>query len=171
MGLGSGAVKLYLELWQRGLFKNIHSVVEMGSQEIHLTKEHFEELIHSAGMNNYKEVDFQELVNWPGYPRVSSKPFYEMLGIEKYSCIDMNAYHEAILLDLNQPLEDKSLYGKFDLVTDHGTNEHVFNVAETYRTMHRLAKPDVYHALVDAAKESGDCHKQSYHFKIHPFFS
>jgi hypothetical protein len=26
-------------------------------------------------------------------------------------------------------------------VTDHGTTEHVFNIAETYRTMHRLCKP------------------------------
>ena len=32
MGLGIAAVKLNLELWQRGLFKNIKSVVDIGSQ-------------------------------------------------------------------------------------------------------------------------------------------
>ena len=33
-------------------------------------------------------------------------------------------------------------FGKYDLVTDHGSCEHIFNIAEAYRTMHRLCKVD-----------------------------
>ena len=38
MGLGTASIKLYLELYQRGVFKNSESVIEMGSQELHLKK-------------------------------------------------------------------------------------------------------------------------------------
>lgn len=140
MGLGPADIKLYLELWQRGIFKNIKSIIEMGSQEIHLKKEKFEELISIAGITGYEQERFKLLENWPGTPRLSAKPFYEMLGVEKYSCIDLNGKYGAISHDINLPLEDSMLYGQYDLVTDHGTNEHAFNIAETYRTMHRLCK-------------------------------
>lgn len=140
MGLGPGAVKLYLELWQRGLFENIDSVVDVGSQELHLEQSEFERLLREAGIPGIDPSDFPDIEKWPAQPRCSAKPFYNLLGVNQYSCIDMNAELGAIPLDLNEPLEDKSLYGKFDLVTDHGCNEHAFNVAEAYRTMHRLCR-------------------------------
>jgi len=140
MGLGSGAMKAYLELWQRGFFKEKKSIAEMGSQEIHLKKDYFENLLARAGLSNYKKENFRNLELYPGFPRVSAKAFYETLGIDSYTCVDVNGDHQAIKIDLNIPLEDRSLYGKFDIVTDHGTNEHVFNVAEAYRTLHRLCR-------------------------------
>lgn len=138
MGLGSAAVKLYLELWQRGFFKNIKSAIDIGSQELHLTKENFEELVRLSGILGYKEEKFRDLAHWPGYPRVSAKVFYEMLGIQNYASLDLNGDYGAIKHDLNFPLDDHSLYGRYDLVTDHGANEHAFNIAEAYRTLHRL---------------------------------
>lgn len=136
MGLGPSAVRLNLELFQRGLLKG--SVIEMGSQELHLKKSDFEELARMSGIDC--KGDFANLKNWPGYPRCPSKVFYEMLGIKRYSCIDLGGHHGAIPLDLNSPLQDHSLYGQYDLVTDYGNNEHVFNTIEAYRTMHRLCK-------------------------------
>lgn len=141
MGLGPAAVRLYLELWQRGVLANVRSVVEMGSQEMHLTKTQFEGLVRSAGVRTYDESAFADLVHWPGTPRCSARSFYGLLGADEYRCIDLNKVYGAIPHDLNAPFTDASLYERFDLVTDHGTNEHVFNVAETYRTMHRLCKP------------------------------
>jgi hypothetical protein len=112
----------------------------MGSQELHLKLVDFESLIRTAGISNYNGDNFTALKNWPGSPGCSSKPFYELLGIKKYSCIDMDTVHGAIPIDLNFPLMDTALYGQYDLVTDHGCCEHVFNIAEAYRTMHRLCK-------------------------------
>ena len=141
MGLGPSAVKLKLELWQRGYFKNIKSVAEIGSQEVHMQTSDFDQLVKSVGISNYQKDKFVNLANWPNHPRCPARNFYEMLGIEKYICVDINGDHGAIKLDLNYPLEDKSFYNQFDLVTDHGCNEHVFNVSEAYRTLHRLCKP------------------------------
>lgn len=141
MGLGIGAVKLYLDLWSQGVFKEVRNVCDIGAQELHLTLADFKELIHGADVHGYKEEDFEVLKNWPGTPRCSAQPFYKLLGIENYTCTDILEYHGAAKLDLNYPLTDKELYNKFDLVTDHGTNEHVFNTGEAYRTMHRLCRP------------------------------
>jgi SAM-dependent methyltransferase len=114
-------VKVYLDLWQRGLFSQVTSV-------------------RIAGVPGYRREDFPQLDNWPKHPRCSLKSFYQLLGAKRYACVDLNGQHGAISLDLNRPLEDTSLYGQFDLVTDHGCAEHVFNIAEAYRTMHRLCR-------------------------------
>ena len=98
-------------------------------------------MIKMAGLNNFQKDKFPNIDNWPNFPRCSAKSFYQFLGINEYVSIDMNKEHGSISLDFNLPLEDTSLYSQFDLVTDHGACEHAFNIAETYRTMHRLCKP------------------------------
>ena len=141
MGLGNAAIKLCLELWQRGYFEHINSVIEMGSQELHVTESTFRGLVESAGISHYDEKDFPNLNNWPGSPRCSAKAFYKLLGAQEYACIDMGGMHNAVPHDLNTPLGDESLAGRYDMVTDHCSNSHVFNVGESYRTIHRLCKP------------------------------
>jgi len=140
MGLGPAAVKMDLELFKRGFLKDRHSVIEMGSQGLHLNLADLQEFFNMAGINDYKKEKFSVLTHWPNSPECSSRVFYEALGITEYACIDLGQEHGAIPVDLNFPLEDKSLYGKYDVVTDHGTNEHVFNTPEAFRTMHRLCK-------------------------------
>ena len=84
MGLGPAAVKLYLELWQCNLLANVESVVDMESQELHLTKNTFKELADAAGVPGYDEESFSNLDKWPGQPRCSSRYFYELLGAKIY---------------------------------------------------------------------------------------
>ena len=47
--------------------------------------------------------------------------YYKSKGVTQYTCIDVNAENGALDLDLSVP---HSL-GKFDLVTDFGTSEHI----------------------------------------------
>lgn len=141
MGLGIAAVKLNLELWERGFFKNIKAVFEMGSQELHLKKVDFENLLKESCLNKDGRKEFPHLENWPNAPRCSAKALYELLGAQKYDSFDLNGEHGALTHDLNFPFEDTSFFEKYDLVTDYGCNEHVFNISETYKTMHKLCKP------------------------------
>ena len=140
MGLGIAAIKLNLELWQRGYLENLNSVIEMGSQELHIQLDALEKLVQVANVPDYRSEVFKNLADYPRGGRCPAKPFYKMLGIEHYSSIDIGGEFEAMPHDLNFPLEDSRLYDSFDLVTDYGTCEHVFNTAEAYRTMHRLLK-------------------------------
>ena len=118
MGLGIASVKLNLELFQRGLFKSVESAIDIGAQELHLKLKDFEELVEAAGITNYQKENFQNLENWPKRPRCQTKPFYEMLGVKKYSCVDLGEMYGAVPHDLNLPFEDKTHWGKYDLVTD-----------------------------------------------------
>ncbi|HCX20574.1 MAG TPA: hypothetical protein DHN29_01595 [Cytophagales bacterium] len=141
MGLGIAAVQNTLELWQQGFFQNTNKVVEMGSQELHLKATDFEEMVTMAGVTNYEKGVFPNLDNWPKQPRCSSKSLYSMLGIDEYYSFDINEELGSISHDYNLPFKDTSLYSQFDLVTDYGACEHAFNIAEAYRTMHRLCRP------------------------------
>ena len=142
MGLGIAAVQNTLELWQQGLLKNSNKVIEMGSQELHLKAADLEELATMAGVACYEKDKFLNLDNcYSPPPRCSSRPFYQMLGIEEYLSLDANEEHGARPHDFNLTFKDTSLYSQFDIVTDHGACEHAFNIAESYRTMHRLCKP------------------------------
>ena len=115
-------------------------MIEMGSQDLYLAKGDFDGLLQAAGGIGYDEKVFSNLANWPGRPRVPARHFYELLGAKNYRCIDIGKEYGAIPHDLNFPFTDSSLRSQFDLVTDFGTNEHVFNTVEAYKTMHWLCK-------------------------------
>ena len=55
MGLGIAAVQNTLELWQQGYFKSVKKVMEVGSQEIHLTEADFNELLTMPSLGNYEK--------------------------------------------------------------------------------------------------------------------
>jgi SAM-dependent methyltransferase len=71
--------------------------------------------------------------------RGDGEELYRSLGCSRYTNIDGNG-DGLIEADLNFPLELK-WPGEFDLVTDFGTSEHVFDFAQCWRTIHSLCKP------------------------------
>lgn len=69
----------------------------------------------------------------PFYP---SREFYVSLGCTRYEAIDGNG-RGTITFDLNRKWTRPD---QFDLVTDFGTGEHIFNQAQVWRTVHMLTK-------------------------------
>lgn len=49
--------------------------------------------------------------------------------------IDMNGTPAAFRIDLNEDFRD-GWTGNFDVVINHGTAEHIFNIGQVFRTMH-----------------------------------
>ena len=150
MALGIAAAQNTLELYDLGYLKNSKSIIEIGSQEIQMHKEDLKQLFDNAGLKSDLIDKYPNMNNWPIRPFCPSKYFYESLGIKEYQSIDINGDHGAIVHDLNKPFEDKSKFNKFDIVTDQGSCEHVFDIAECYRTMHNLAKPGGYIIIAQA---------------------
>jgi hypothetical protein len=75
--------------------------------------------------------------------RLASK-FYKELGCKRYESIDGNG-RGTFTYDLNIKWEQKGQrWAPFDLVTDFGTGEHIFNQAQVWRTLHVLTKPKGY---------------------------
>ena len=71
-------------------------------------------------------------------PHRLAKDWYSELGCGRYVSIDANGRGD-VTFDLNRKWGAKVT--QFDLVTDFGTGEHIFNQAELWRTIHRLTKP------------------------------
>ena len=69
-------------------------------------------------------------------PHRLAADWYAELGCGRYVSIDGNGKGTRTH-DLNLPLSLEP----FDLVTDFGTGEHIFDQAQVWRTLHGLAKP------------------------------
>lgn len=140
MGIDLSTASLLLELKYLEKLKDVKNVVEIGSQELHLKKDDLKDLYNQVGLDGKLLDNHSNLDNWPNEPREPAKKFYNDLGIKDYKAIDLTGEHDSIPLDLNKELTDKSLFNKFDLVTDFGSCEHVFNISECYRTIHNITK-------------------------------
>lgn len=82
-----------------------------------------------------------------------AKDWYQELGGGRYVSIDGNGKGD-FAIDLNQPMPSsmRVMTEWFDLVTDFGTGEHIFDQAQVWRTMHDLCKPGGYIAFDRPAK-------------------
>ncbi len=141
MGLGIAQVTGLLELYNLGYLKGKSNVLDIGSQELHLRKNDLKNLCNQTKMD-ISEIDkYPDIDMYPAKPRCSSKHLWKSLGIENYSSIDINEEHGSLKHDLNLPFEKKDYFNKFDIVTDVGSCEHVFNIPEAYKTVHKITKP------------------------------
>lgn len=81
-------------------------------------------------------------------PKFWSRPAHDLYedigGVGFYASLDGNG-GGTHMVDLNKPLGVQNgarrLLGQFDLVTDFGTTEHVFDFCQAWRTIHELGKP------------------------------
>jgi hypothetical protein len=74
----------------------------------------------------------------------STKAFYESRGCKRYLALDVNESMDAIVADLNHPVE---LGEQFDLVTNNGTGEHIFDQRMVFENAHNLSREWMIHML------------------------
>ncbi len=71
----------------------------------------------------------------------STADYYRALGFATYRTIDVNARYGSLVMDLNRDLAaDYGYRDTFDLVTNNGTGEHVFNQSAVFSNAHALCK-------------------------------
>jgi SAM-dependent methyltransferase len=114
MGVGPVALKLYDRLFSVAAMRAGQSMCELGSQ-------------------NMATAD-TTLAQ-------SARDYMTRLGFD-YTCIDIDGKFDAVIIDLNtQAWEQWSVGKQFDIVTNHGTSEHVFDQANCFRFIHAITKP------------------------------
>ena len=69
----------------------------------------------------------------------TTKEFYALMGFSHYVALDVNERMDAVVCDLNQPV-DFGAIGEHDLVVDNGTGEHLFDQFVVWSNHHRLTK-------------------------------
>ncbi len=123
MGIGPIALGVYKKIPQ--VWRSSKSIMELGAQDIFLT--------------DASSLDF--LFDMRGMPRSSvgmksSRCLMEHLGFD-YDCLDLNGENGAIVADLNTPLV---MSRQYDIVTNHGTTEHVFDQATCFSNIHNFTR-------------------------------
>lgn len=74
--------------------------------------------------------------------RDRAREYYRCLGAASYTAIDINDTYGSLVMDLNQDLGRAYQFtSQFELVTNSGTGEHVFDQGAIFRNMHALTRP------------------------------
>lgn len=118
---------------------DIRSVVELGNQTFTVTDKVMRQVAGYAGsrINSDALEAIQALAPMDRAGKVAD--YYKALGFDEYVAIDVNEKFGSIKMDLNENLKEFYGYEKqFDLVTNNGTGEHIFDQAMVFKNMHQL---------------------------------
>ncbi|HUJ01252.1 MAG TPA: methyltransferase domain-containing protein [Usitatibacter sp.] len=120
-------------------------ICELGDQTIQVSKEAAESLHAFAARNRIpeSEAEFtqlrQRLDERVGGP-MHVRDVFAAAGYD-YVSIDVNEEGGARFVDLNYWPNEAQALGRFDVVTNFGTTEHVANQASAFATVHHLLRP------------------------------
>lgn len=116
--------------------REINSLLMIGRQNINTTWEIFVPIMETFGWK-YDKTLFNQI---NGSNPIDTYKFFKMFGVKEVHAIDYNEFDGAdILLDLNADLPEE-LKGKYDMVLNGGTLEHVFDVAKAMKNISDIVK-------------------------------
>src|SRR5262245_18880111 len=140
MGLGPPILALYRQLKGLGVFDDVKNVIELGAQNVWCPNaELVKTLFRAFGKPEPALEMLDRFASWKG----SGLELYEGLGLT-YRCIDVDPQFHSICMDLNFDTCPPEHKGKYDLVTNHGTSEHLINQLNFFKVMHELTKSNGY---------------------------
>jgi len=107
---------------------------------------------HPLAHNIVKTLTFKSVCEFgnqrytgPGAFR-TTKDFYASLGCHDYIALDVNEQKDAVIADLNLPVYH-ILKRRYELVTNNGTGEHIFDQMNVFRNAHVLSSRFMLHIL------------------------
>ena len=110
------------------------SALEFGNQRFKLTAETLAIASKTTGKTFSFPKDPQEYSD-------STYSYFEQLGFEKYLAIDLNTKMRAVVMDLNKDCrKEYNFTEQFDMVTNNGTGEHIFDQKTVFENMHNMTK-------------------------------
>ena len=162
MGIGGHCIDYYHNLYDKGFFKKINNVIELGSQLVYIknNEEDFFNFLIKIGISKPFDIItgiVGDEINHLNYT-IPAKYIYNFLGIDDYSSIDVDELFGAFGFDLNKDIKTCYSFNKqYDLVTNHGTTEHCFNQLSCFKNIHDLTKKNGYmiHSLPHHSNEHG----------------
>lgn len=132
MGLALPVVRLLVDRFrprERG-----GAVLTLGVQEIGASAEEVDHLLAGRTLDG-------PIATLPGSRAISADLFFSRMGFAEYQSLDLYGSEGAsIIHDLSQPVPHQ-WRGRFDLVVDGGTIEHIFDIAASLRGIVSLLKP------------------------------
>lgn len=135
MGLGPPIIELYRQLKLQGALEDGLNVMELGSQDYWCPQKNQVRGLFSA----FGRDPDQTLLDTDFSNQKPARLLYEGLGM-KYSCVDVDGRTGTLVLDFNFDQVPDEHKGKYGLVTNHGTSEHILDQRNVFKSMHEFAR-------------------------------
>ena len=153
MGISIGVIEFLIELRTAGYLTPGDAVIEIGAQQLGSTcllhPDRLQHLGKLCGIHHPLSLPPADPASpvWEGSSQVldSNAPFardfWHWLGFQ-YAAIDIDGSPGSIPLDLNFDSIPPEHKGKYNLVTNFGTTEHVANQLNAFKIIHDLTAPN-----------------------------
>lgn len=141
MGISLNVAHCLAETWRNGGFEGCQSVMELGPQDLSVidrAKRPFDRFIADRfGADNVKT--FAERAYRPDgqFSPDAAKTLYGFMGLIEYVSTDLLDSRSEYRFDLNKAVK---IDRQFDVVTDLGTSEHIFNIGQNLANAHALLR-------------------------------
>lgn len=141
MGLARAAIHLLLLEAARRPFSG--TIVTLGRQHVYATADEVRVMAKRLGvLLASTEIELHREPHLASKGYISDTSLLKMLGFETIFRVDYSDYESPeATFDLNDTLTPDELQGRFDVVLDSGTIEHVFDIAAALRHCCRMVKP------------------------------
>jgi hypothetical protein len=145
VGMGASTLPLLMKLKQQGHIANGSAVIEIGAQQLNDAFIKATDDIAAVG-RMFGTLTPPPSFTWTGARSATDKlagaplarEFWTWLGLE-YASIDIDGSPGSIPLDLNYDEVPAELVGRYAVVTNFGTTEHVANQLQSFKIIHDLA--------------------------------
>ena len=108
------------------------AVFDLGSQDLWTEREPLRRVARRHLSPDACETAIHEIFGDEAKPGSDAqRAFYSIFGAQTYRSLDLTDPRADYAYDLSYPLPD---IGKYDVVTNFGTTEHVFNIGQSSRT-------------------------------------
>ena len=143
MGFGANALRRVIGLARRGVIMRPGAVAELGAQQIR--RDFFEQKAELAELAKLFNIGTPFPLAADPTQRGDYGPptevFWRWLGFD-YLSIDIGGSPGSLPLDLNYDALPDKHKGKYHLVTNFGTTEHVCNQFNAFKIVHELTAPN-----------------------------
>jgi SAM-dependent methyltransferase len=131
MAISLVGLQLLASLYVHGVLAHRRSVLEIGAQDVFPNQDDIAAFLARL-------VGFRR----DGDTAIDAELLYKSLGFTVYRCIDADGRHHALTFDLNKDIvQDHHFVDQFDLVTNFGTTEHVFDQCRVFQNIHAVCAP------------------------------
>lgn len=149
MGIVRGSARLILDEARRLPFSG--TVLELGRMAVFLRQDELTSWARSQGVTlaDVPELTLSHEPRLATQGCLSDTSFFRLLGFDEVVSVDVSDYEGAdVICDLNQPVPTE-LHGRFDLVFEGGTIQHIFDLRQVFANIHDLLKTGgrVIHAM------------------------
>ncbi|MCC7049991.1 MAG: class I SAM-dependent methyltransferase [Alphaproteobacteria bacterium] len=113
------------------------SLIDLGPQDIQVPRPYLESRAFGE-LGPGGQAGVAAIYDGNDARRDGQAPYYRLFGVAAYSSADLDDTRATYKVDLNRVPQGLP---QFDIVTDFGTAEHVYDIARVFETMHALLKP------------------------------